>query len=144
MPIFYYLTQNGKLNVGWMQPLSRLCKNLYLARWTLFAIPDSNFPRLPRSGKTLEGGIGAAALPHSGPNPAEKIVGLRRQIPMWHIKGTYKYNLFITLLTFMDPRATFLSQSRYKIMYVMVKISPRAYKKPPRPFYETLGFASCS
>ena len=32
---------------------------------------------------------------HGGPNAAEKLVALRRQIPMWHIKGTYKYYLFL-------------------------------------------------
>ena len=34
--------------------------------------------------------------------------------------------------------------SRYKIMYIMGKIVPRAYKQPPRPFYETLGFVYIS
>ena len=28
-------------------------------------------------------------------------------------------------------------------MYIMGKIVPWAYNQPPRPIYETLGFASC-
>ena len=37
----------------------------------------------------------------------------------------------------------FILPSRYKIMYSMGKIVPRAYnKQPSQPIYETLGFAS--
>ena len=43
----------------------------------------------------------------------------------------------------MDPMAKIISQSRYKIMYIMGKIFPRAYNQPPRPIYETLVFTLC-
>ena len=58
-------------------------------------------------------------------------------------RDDFNHNIhnFISRLLYKFCPGIHKRQERYKTMYIMRKILPRAYKQPPRPFYETLGFA---